>query len=90
MRRRPCLRLKELERREGALREAEAQLAAERAQLQLEQQRAQAAEEKAHAAAAAAKDQADKAAADCAWARQQQAELTGGWSSGGPGVFPLL
>lgn len=70
-------RLAECSKREGELREAEAHLAAEKARLQAELQKAQAAEEKAHAAAAAAQAQAEKAAADCAWARQQQAELSG-------------
>lgn len=70
-------RLAECSKREGELREAEAYLAAEKARLQAELQKAQAAEEKAHAAAAAAQAQAEKAATDCAWARQQQAELSG-------------
>ncbi len=69
-------RAKELSKREAELREQEAQLTSARSQLQLEQQKAQAAEERAHAAMVAAREQADKAAADCAWARQQQAELT--------------
>ena len=66
-----------MSKKEAEVREQEAQLASSRAHLQLEQQKAQAAEERAHAAVVAAREQADRAAADCAWARQQQAELTG-------------
>ena len=81
-------RAKELSKREAELRDQETQLTSSRAQLQLEQQKAQAAEERAHAAVIAAREQADRAAADCAWARQQQAELTGKTASLGQVPHP--
>ena len=61
---------------ESRLKEAEAQLAADKLALQLAQQRVQVAEEKAAAALAAAQEQAARADSERAWVRQQQEGLT--------------
>lgn len=66
-----------MRKREADLAAQDMQLAAERSRLDIELQRARAAEERAQQAANSSKEQAEKAAADCAWARQQQAELAG-------------